>query len=724
LRAHPPVPEKPRNSPQSGPRHNSMPESSKRIIEAIRAFKGPFTHADILAQTRARSGAQARSRHGKPSNKGGRERPIVDETLRGLTAAGLLLKRGRSYTRTDGFSPEGVITIDRRGAGTIKTDDGLTLGVLKENIGNAHSGDLVKAELDDIRNEVCYARVTEVRRRGKERYMARVETKLGDRILLRLVDMPGGVTLRARRSPSEPLKGDLCIVRLTGRTVSGMAECSVERSFSPDDEEYDVQRILIKHSIPDRHPHYEELDAFDKKFLSREKKGRRDYRKLYTVTIDGDNAKDFDDAISFESGHNGHRLYIHIADVSTFVKPGGELDMEAARRGTSFYLGNHVVPMLPEPLSNELCSLKERVDRLSLTAELVFDKSGKPISQSFHRGLIKVDRRLTYSSAHRMIEGGKRGKTDRLLLSMYEFAMILKQRRMRQGRLDLNLTDSEFIYEGNTLVDLIAARRFKSHTIIEEFMLSANEAVSKALRENGIPTLYRIHETISQEKLTALKKFLQTLSMPLRSVGNIGAALQEVIESVKGRDDEVVVNYIILKSLMQAYYGTEPLGHFGLGFKDYTHFTSPIRRYPDLVVHRCLKTLIERKSPPYSVEALRPVGERSSEMERIAQNAERDLHRLKSCRLMRERIGEVFDAVISGISRYGFFVTLMERPIEGMVPLRTLTNDYYLVNEDEFTVVGRRLGRRFRLGDRVRVRLIGVEIETMRIDFEVATAAS
>jgi ribonuclease R len=697
-----------------------MPISSKRIIEAIRAFKGPFTQADLLSRIDAGKAEHVRRKNRRPAKKSDREQPRIELTLRELIGAGFLVKRGKSFTRTASFTPEGVITIDGRGVGTLKTDGGETLSVKKDNTGNAHSGDRVKAELDDCRGGECYARVTAVSKRKKERYIARVENKLRDAIIYRLVDLPGGVQVRGARSANEPRKGDLCIIQLTGKTVSGMTECMVEQSFAPDAQEYDLRRIMIKHSVPDPHPHYEELDGFDKGFMAREKKGRKDYRGLFTITIDGENSKDFDDAISLETTRQGFRLYVHIADVSAFVRRSGPLDLEAARRGTSFYLGNHVVPMLPEILSNELCSLKEGVERLSLSAELGFDKNGRPTSQSFHRGIIKVDRRLTYSSAHELATSGRRKKLDRLLLAMYDFATALKERRMLQGRLDLNLTDSEFIYEGNTLVDLIATQRLKSHIIIEEFMLSANEAVSKSLRENGVPTLYRIHENISPEKLAALEKFLQTLSIPMKNRDNIGVSLQEVIDRVHGRDDEEGVNYIILKSLMQAYYGVEPLGHFGLGFRDYTHFTSPIRRYPDLIVHRCLKALILREAPPYSIEALRPIGEKSSEMERVAQSAERDLYKLKSCRLMYDRVGELFDAVISGISRYGFFVTLIERPIEGMVPLRSLTNDYYLVNEDEFTIIGRRLGKRFRLGDRVRVRVVSVEIDTMRIDFEVA----
>ncbi len=411
---------------------------------------------------------------------------------------------------------------------------------------------------------------------------------------------------------------------------------------------------------------------------------------------------------------------MHIADVSAFVDKGTPLDAEATRRGTSFYVGNTVIPMLPELLSNDLCSLREGVDRITLSVRMKFNRRGDIVGHEFFRGIIRVNKRLTYATAHELIESGKKTKLPLLLRQMYDFAQLLKERRMQNGRVDLNLTDSEFIYKGNTLVDLITTQRLKSHLIIEEFMLSANETVSRTLREHGIPALYRVHESISDEKLVTLVRFLNSLGLTMSKKKDIGKTLQGVIDSVRGMEYEEVANFIILKSMMQAYYGVEPLGHFGLGFKDYTHFTSPIRRYPDLVVHRCLKSIIDAAPAPYDIEELRPLGEKSSEMERVAQSAERDLFRLKSCRLLDGRTGEVFDAVVSGVGRSGFYVTLMEKPIEGMVPLRMLTDDYYLVQEDDFTVVGKRLGRRFRLGDRIRVRLVGVDAGTMRIDFEIA----
>jgi len=418
---------------------------------------------------------------------------------------------------------------------------------------------------------------------------------------------------------------------------------------------------------------------------------------------------------------------VHIADVSSFVKKGSELDREAFKRGTSYYLGNSVIPMLPEMLSNDLCSLKAGVDRLTLSVEIIFDKNGNDIGHRFYRAIINVDKRMTYVSADKTLDGEYDTKNDSnsdlhgVLSQMFELASMLKKNRLKHGRVDLDLPDHELIYDKDDLKDIEFAERLRSHMIIEEFMLSANEIVSRALTENNILSLYRVHENISDEKLLLLRNFFRTLGITLKETKNIGLALQKVIDNVKGREYEKVVNFIILKSFMQAYYGADPLGHFGLGFADYTHFTSPIRRYPDLVVHRCLKSLINNSPAPYEADELDTIGEHSSEMERIAQNAERDLFKLISCRYMQDKVGDVFDAIVSGIGRAGFFISLIYKPIEGMVPLRFLTDDYYLVKEDDYSVIGRRLGRRFRIGDRLRVRLREVSYETIRIDFDVET---
>jgi len=698
-----------------------MPISSRRIIAHINGLKRPFTQAELAEWFPAK---KERARKKKGHRAPLQSSSTLDELLRALCSIGYLERRKKSYSRSPFFKIEGIIKIESRGNGVIKTPSGEEYLVGREHTNHAHNNDRVEASLLDFRQGLFHASVTGIVKRRKERYIARVEGKSKSGILFRLIDIPGGVEVCAPRMAEEPRQGDLSIVSLTGGMISGVQECRIDESFSPDEEAFDTRRIIIKHSLPDPHPEYEELDAIDASYLSREKKDRRDYRRLCTVTIDGENAKDFDDAISLEKTGDGFKLYVHIADVSAFVRKGGPLDTEAAGRGTSFYLGNHVIPMLPELLSNELCSLKEGVERLTLSVEMRFDRRGRLLDSSFHRGLIKSHKRLTYAQAHELIDGSSRKQIPSMLREMYSLALILKENRMRQGRIDLNLTDSEFVYEGNSLIDLVHVSRLKSHLIIEEFMLGANETVSRMLREQQIPTLYRIHETISDEKLAILVRFLRPLGLSFNRRVNPGMALQEIINRVRGEEYEEVINFIILKSLMQAYYGVEPLGHFGLGFRDYTHFTSPIRRYPDLVVHRCLKSIIRGETAPYTTEELAPIGEKSSEMERIAQNAERDLFRLKSCRFMAPRVGQEFDAVISGVARFGFFVTLLEKPVEGLVPLRFLTDDYYLVQEDEFTVIGRRLGRRFRLGDRLRVRLASADPATMRIDFDLAQGHS
>ncbi|MFH0974254.1 MAG: VacB/RNase II family 3'-5' exoribonuclease [Spirochaetota bacterium] len=708
-----------------------MPIASKRIVTYINENDPPFTARDITKSLLSPPVKEKKAKAGKHKKKGGsRESEALSKVgtvLNALVSIGYLEKKRKTYVKNRRFRLSGKLILNSSGNGVLKTNDGDEIIISKDQINKARNNDKVEGRLTDFRDGVYSGEIIKVLERKREQYFAKVMNRSGNYIYFKLLDTYGEMDVCAGTS-KEGQKADFAILRLTDKYISGKQECVVESFFSNEDK-YDVDRIVAKHSLPGAHKEYAELDGVENKVMKAEARGRKDYTKLFTITIDGERAKDFDDAVSLDVTDSGYVLYIHIADVSSYVKKGSELDREAFKRGTSYYLGNSVIPMLPELLSNNLCSLKEGEKRLTLSVEISFDKNGNETGRSFYRGIIKVDKRMTYVSADMAIDGtdGEAKKKEKknknlhdVLSHMFELASKLKENRLKRGRIDLNLPDYELIYDKDSMKDIRFALRLRSHLVIEEFMLSANEVVSRVLTENNIPALYRVHENISDEKMQTLRNFLRTLGISLKATSNIGVALQKVVDQVKGKEFEKVVNFIILKSFMQAYYGAEPLGHFGLGFADYTHFTSPIRRYPDLIVHRCLKSLIDKTALPYEASELGPIGEQSSELERIAQNAERDLFKLISCRFMQSEIGEVFEAVVSGIGKAGFFVALIDRPIEGMVPLRFLTDDYYLVNDDEYTVTGRKLGKRYRIGDRVRVRLKEVFYDTMRIDFEVA----
>lgn len=657
----------------------------------------------------------------KYKNKKHRSRNTLEEMsymLSALYGIGYLIKKKNSFIINPEFICRGKMKFFGSGSACVLLDDGYELPIRREDTGSAQNGDAVMFEIADYHKGRFYARITAVQTRSKVRHLARIDRPHMQGILLTLLDTPGNIRVWAPLPRYSINTGYYALISIGDETTPWGQKCEVKEAFPPDDESYDAVRIIVKHGLPEKHKQYRELQNIDT-IIENEIHGRKDYRNLFTITIDGETAKDFDDAISLEEEGALTRLYVHIADVSSFVKKGSPLDKEALIRGNSYYIGNRVVPMLPEILSNEYCSLKASVDRLTLSAELLIDEKGAVQDISFHRGIINVNRRLTYNEADALIKSKGRNEIKTILQKFDALTLRLKEMRLNRGRVDLNIPNEEIIYSNGSTTDILFGKRLISHRIIEECMLSANEAASKTLREAAIPTLYRIHETISDEKLTALKSFFKTLGLRFDSKVCVGGALQHIIDDAVGKEYEQVVNLIILRSFMQAYYGSEPVGHFGLGFRDYTHFTSPIRRYPDLVVHRCIKAFLDGAKPPYSVSTLDDIGEKTSASERVQMKAERDYVKLKACRLMNPRRGEQFDVVVTSVSRLGLNVSLIDRPIEGMVPLWTLTDDYYLVKEDEYTVVGKRLGRRFRIGDKLRAVLLNADIDTMHLDFKI-----
>lgn len=695
-----------------------MALSSKRIIEIIRTIEDEYFDTNtVITAFHGRS----KKEFGKKPKKDAKDIRSIHETLSGLISAGLLneSKKGITASKLD-FT--GIIRISKSG-GEIDIG-GTTVVIRPEDIATASNNDSVSIAVVEIKKNAVFGRVTKVLSKSRDTFFAVIQNKTKGLLIIRLIDIPGEYDVAADRHDGEPEIGDYVSVRVGTQMVFGMPKCEILERFASGSPALDTDRIILRHNLPGKHKEYPEFTDIYKSVPKSELKNRRDFRNLLTVTIDGEHAKDFDDAVSFEHDDSGYTLYVHIADVSAYITQGSELDREAAKRGTSYYLGDRVVPMLPEVLSNNLCSLRPHEDRLTLSAIMRYNLNGKLVSSDFTRGLIYSAHRLTYEKAHNLITAPDGSEVSDMLGALYKFTTLLKKTRLGRGRIDLQMNDFEMVFENGLFKEFKQSPRFTSHYLVEESMLSANEAVARILREQEVPSMYRVHEPTSLEQITALKKFLNLMGVTFKPGKNLGVSLQNIVNEVREKEYSHVINYVILRSMMQAFYGEKPLGHFGLGFTDYTHFTSPIRRYPDLIVHRCLKAYIDKADFPYTKDQLSAIGLESSRLERVAQKAERDLVKLKSCRLMSSLVGESFPAIISGVTKFGIYASISDTPIEGMIPLRTLTDDYYLLLEDQFSVVGRKFGKRYRLGDRINVRLTRVDILLLQIDFEIITGRS
>ena len=518
------------------------------------------------------------------------------------------------------------------------------------------------------------------------------------------------------------------IVRWPG--VASDAEARVTAVLGPaDDPRVETEAVIRKYDLPVAFPPDVATAArrVPRTVAPETCAARLDLRALPIVTIDGAQARDFDDAVLVERLPTGFRLTVAIADVAHYVTAGSALDLEARARGTSVYFPDRVVPMLPEDLSNGICSLVPGEDRLAKAVRMTFDARGRMRATSFHDAVIRSAARLTYERVRRALvdrEEDVRRELGALVAPLEcaeALARLLTARRRERGAIDFDLPEAEIVLDPRGHAEaVLRIERSIAEELIEEFMLAANEAVARELARRRIPALHRVHEAPDADAVAELTRVLEGFGVRLRlDHGRVTpGAVQEALRRVAGRAEERLVNTIVLRAMKQARYAAEPLGHFGLALDCYTHFTSPIRRYPDLVVHRLLDLVLGRpgRVPPDLVA----IAEESSRRERVAMDAEREIVQLKKIQLMRRRIGETHDGFVSGVAPFGVFVELRDMFVEGLVHVSALGDDWWEHREREHALRGRRTGRRFRIGDPVRVTVAGVSIERRQIDFALA----
>jgi ribonuclease R len=527
----------------------------------------------------------------------------------------------------------------------------------------------------------------------------------------------------------------------------------------PSDFGVDVEVMIRKHHLPHHFPQgaIDEARAFSHEIEPAEYGNRRDFRSFEIVTIDGETARDFDDAVWVERLPNGnYALHVHIADVSHYVTPGSAIDTEALLRGTSVYFPDRAVPMLPVELSTDICSLRPQEDRLVLSALLEIDHHGETVAQEFYRGVIRSAERMTYTNVFRVLEGDPAMReryaklVDRFEL-MRELALLLNRRRVKRGSIDFDMPESNIELDlTGQMTGVSRAERNIAHRLIEEFMLAANEAVASHLEAALIPSIYRIHEmpdskrVMEFEEIAAqfgyslgigaipVKKFAATdkrrdgrkvrkdVVMAREDFVISSCNYQRLIAKIAGKPEERILSYLMLRSLKQARYSNRNEGHFALAAQAYTHFTSPIRRYPDLIVHRILGHYLDTKEPLLEDHILRQLGEDTSFTERRAADAERELVEWKKVKFMQDRVGDEFDALIISTTKYGFFVELAELFVEGLVPIETLPGDRFRYHENGRKIIGERNRKAYSIGDAVHVRLDRADPVERKLQFAIA----
>ena len=694
------------------------------IIDALNAAPGPLA-LDALGGTF--------DIHGEKHLR------ALENRLRAMIRDGQLLRnRAGHYGLTQSLElVTGRVQAHRDGFGFLIRDDGEDDVYLSgREMRRLFDGDRIAIRVVPGRRDGLQGKLVEVLERGRTEFVGQFRRERGIAFVLDHSDqrtelMIGrGDSLRAK--PGDIVRAEIVEYPSERRNAIGRIVEIIGSEHKPGIK---TDVAIVAHGIPNEWPEAveAELSGHGDSVPQSAAAGRVDLRELPLVTIDGADARDFDDAVFCESNGEGFRLIVAIADVSHYVEPDSPIDREARVRGTSVYFPDRVVPMLPEALSNGLCSLKPQVDRLCFACEMRVTAAGKVSQSKFYEAIMRSAERLTYKQAMQILDAGrpsgKDAKLKNILSPLLEVYRAFAKIRARRGAIDFNLTESVIALNDSGAVQSIRPlERLTTHRLIEECMIAANVEAAKRLRKVRLPALYRVHEGPDAERIEELVLVLRTYGLKLPPLGKLSPQhFSQILNKVAGKPESELIETMLLRSMSKAIYQPKNLGHFGLALEAYAHFTSPIRRYPDLLVHRALKFGIKHRSPKgyfYKLPEMEHLGERCSAAERRADEAVWDVEEQLKVEFMEQHLGDEFEVIVASIAPFGLFVRIPELHVDGLVHVSALPPDYYHRDDSGTLLTGERTGRKFKLLDRMRVVLSNVDAEQRKIDFVPADADS